>query len=274
MHATPEKYAAATSAGAPTIGLFDSGIGGLSVLRVVRRRLPDASLLYVGDTAWAPYGERPDEEIVARSLRIAAWLVEQGAGIVVVPCNTATAAAIEALRARWPDVAFVGVEPGVKPAVAHTRTRRIAVMATPATIRSARLARLVERHAGGVHVHLQACAGLAGAIERGVFDGPGLAAVLDPCLAEIRAADVDTVVLGCTHYPFVAAAIQERLAPGVRLIDTADAIAARTAGLWRPGATSSTALRVHATAPSPTLRLLLGRCAGLEAAEVRGLALP
>ena len=266
----PEKIAARPG----LIGLFDSGVGGLSVLRVLHQRLPGAPLLYVGDTAWAPYGDRPAAEVVARSLRIAEWLILQGAGLVVVSCNTATTLAIEALRARWPDIDFVGVEPGIKPAVAQTRTGRIAVMATTATIGSARLARLIEHHAAGVHVHLQACPGLADAIERGVLDGQELAEVLRPHAAAIRAAEVDTVVLGCTHYPFVAVALQALLGPGVQWVDTADAVASRIAALWGDrGTRTSASVRVHDTAPSPTMRRLLGCCPGLENLAVQGLDL-
>src|ERR1700754_2425232 len=214
------------------IGVFDSGVGGLSILRALRERLPQTSMLYVGDVAHAPYGERPVGEVVDRSIRIAQWLADQGSRMIVVACNTATVLAIEALRARWPELVFVGVEPGVKPAAARSRTRRIAVMTTAATAASARLAHLIARYAEDAYVHVQACPELASAIERGVLAGPELIEILRPYCAEIRAAAVDTVVLGCTHYPFVADAIRSQFGDEISLIDTASAIAERTASLW------------------------------------------
>ena len=261
----------------PPIGLFDSGVGGLTVVRALRQRLPGAALMYVGDVARAPYGDRPAAEIVARSLTIAAWLIERGTGLVVVPCNTATALAIEALRARWPQIAFVGVEPGVKPAVAASITRRIAVMATTATIRSTRLAELIKRHAGDCRVHLQPCPGLAGAIEDGVLDGPQLQRILAPHCAAIRAAEVDTVALGCTHYPFVATAIQALLGPAVRLVDTSDAVAERTAALWLAHSgivdRAPATVRVFGTKASPTLQRLTATCVTSETVVVESLTL-
>ena len=160
--------------------MFDSGVGGLSVLDALRRRVPDTSLIYIGDVAYAPYGERPTTEVIERCQRIVAQLAGFGARIIVVACNTATVLGIDAMRQRWPALHFVGVEPGVKPAVAATRSKRIAVMATPATAKSARLRHLVETFASGVHVHVEPCAGLAATIERGVHAGPELGALLAP----------------------------------------------------------------------------------------------
>jgi glutamate racemase len=213
------------------IGIFDSGVGGLSVLRALRRRLPRAPLLYVADSAYAPYGERDPAAVLDRALRLTGHLRDWGAELIVVACNTATALAIDTLRERWPDTPFIGVEPGIKPATRWTRNGRIGVMATPATLASARFASLVGRHAGGVRVTLQPCPGLAAAIERGELDDAELGRLLEHCCAPLRAADVDTVVLGCTHYPFVAPRIQALL-PQVRLVDTADPVAERAGALW------------------------------------------
>jgi glutamate racemase len=191
----------------------------------------------------------------------------------VIACNTATAAAIEPLRERWPDLRFVGVEPGVKPAVAQSRSKRIAVMATSATVSSTRLRHLVERHADTAHVYLQACPGLASAIERGVLQGPALLAVLAPFCDRIQAENVDTVALGCTHYPFVADAIRERLGPHVALIDTATAVAEQVARLWR-GAEATAPLgtvRVFSSGASQTMSRLLALCPGLENTPVESL---
>ena len=252
----------------PCIGVFDSGVGGLSVLRALRQRLPMAPLLYLGDVAFAPYGERAPAEVVARCERIVDHLVTSDAGVIVVACNTATVLGIDALRARWPELAFVGVEPGVKPAAALTATRRIAVLATPATAQSARLRHLIGTFAAGVHVHIEPCPGLAALIERGAYDAGELRSLLAPLCANVRAARVDTVVLGCTHYPFVAAALRELLGTQVTLVDTADAVAERVASLWRCSDEQRARLRVFSTGASAAMATLLKRCTGLEHAVV------
>lgn len=213
------------------IGVFDSGLGGLSVLRAIRRDLPAARLLYVADSGHAPYGERDMPFVQERSLVIADFLRSQGARLLVVACNTATAAAVQLLRSRHPDWPIVGVEPGIKPAAALTRNGRIGVLATEGTLRSERFRMLAQAHAAHVELHLQPCPGLAAAIEAGDLDAPALLDIVRRCCEPLRAAGVDTVVLGCTHYPFIAHHIQAVLGPAVRLIDTADAVARRTADL-------------------------------------------
>jgi glutamate racemase len=252
---------------APCIGVFDSGVGGLSVLNALRRRLPQASLIYVGDVAYAPYGERDAAEVIARCHRIVEHLAALGATLIVVACNTATVLGIAAMRQRWPALRFVGVEPGVKPAVAATRSGRIAVMATPATAESARLRYLVETFAPGVHVHIAPCPGLAAAIERGVPEGPELDGVLAPLCAGVRSANVDTVVLGCTHYPFVAGAIQSLLGHEIGLIDTATAVAERVAVVLNAGLAQAS-LRVGSTGAAGPMTSLLKRCRDLEQVPV------
>ena len=245
--------------------MFDSGVGGLSVLRAVRARLPNASFIYLGDGAYAPYGQRTTAQVIARCESVVQHLIEQGARLIVVACNTATVLAIATLRERWPTLHFVGVEPGIKPAIAATRSGRIAVMATSATVASARVRQLIDRHGAGIFVHLQACPGLATAIENGVLDGSELHEVLASCCASVRDADVDTVVLGCTHYPFVAGPIRQLLDPGVTLVDTATAIAQRVASLWEPHTRADEApnVRLQNTGATQTMRLLLQRCPGL-----------
>jgi glutamate racemase len=257
------------------IGIFDSGVGGLSVLRALRARLPAAPMIYIGDAAYAPYGERPAAEVRERCERIVAYLASQGATLIVIACNTATVLAIGWLRARWPALVFVGVEPGVKPAAQHSRTRRIAVLATPATAASARLHELIERHAAGVHVHVQPFPGLAAAIERGVLQGHELDAVLQPGCDVVRAAEVDTVVLGCTHYAFVADAIQAALGADITLVDTATAVAERVASLSRAGASGdeTAGARILSTGRSVAMPLLLQQCPALEVAAVEPLVL-
>ncbi len=258
----------------PCIGVFDSGVGGLSILRGLHQRLATTSMIYVGDVAHAPYGERAASEVIDRSMRIVEWLAGQGAQMIVVACNTATVLAIEALRARWPTLVFVGVEPGVKPAAAQSHTRRIAVMVTAATATSERLRHLIERYAADAHVHVQACKGLADAIERGVLEGPALLDVLRPHCDAIRAANVDTVVLGCTHYTFVEDSIRTLLGSEIRLIDTASAIAERAASLWEqtpPVFEPEPRLRVMSTGVIETMRLLLQRCPGLQGTAIESL---
>lgn len=227
---TVEPSAPCTSE--PTVarlGVFDSGLGGLSVLQALRRELPLADLLYVADSGHAPYGERDVGHITARSEHITRFLLSQGAQAIVVACNTATAAAVQHLRGLWPDVPIIGVEPGIKPAVAQSDQHRIGVMATPATLSSPRFRDLLERHAVGAQVTLQPCPGLAREIERGHLDTPELRTLVTRFTAPLRAAKVDTVVLGCTHYPFVRPLIEEALGSDVRVLDTADAVARHAA---------------------------------------------
>lgn len=272
----PTGGLAVGSSRAPSIGVFDSGVGGLSILRALRQRLPDASMTYVGDVAHSPYGERSARDVQERSLRIAEWLTAQGASLIVVACNTATVLAIEALRARWPKQLFVGVEPGVKPAAARSRTRRIGVMTTTATSNSERLRHLIARYAEDAYVHVQPCPGLVDVIERGELNGPALLGVLRPYCEAIVAANVDTVVLGCTHYPFVAAPIRSLLGEQVTVIDTATAIANRCAALWEqslPAFDPTPSVRVLSTGSSGTMSLMTSQCPGLDHIAVEDLTI-
>jgi glutamate racemase len=259
------------------IGIFDSGIGGLSVLRAVRARLPAAALTYVADTRHTPWGERSGNWISARCLQLAGWLIDDGCDLVLVACNTGTTQAIAALRARWPGRPFVGVEPGIKPAAAASRNGRVAVMATPGTLRSPRWRQLVDAHAGRTRVLALPCPGLADAIEAAIEQPARLDAMLDGIAATLRTHAADTVALGCTHYPLVADALAQRLGPDVRLIDTADAVAQRVAQLLGVGALAPEAagqggeparsigsLRLLATAEPDALRLAAGHWLGLS----------
>ena len=211
------------------IGVFDSGVGGLSVLRAIHEALPTASLIYAADSAHAPYGERSDEDIQRRSDAMASFLREAGADVLVVACNTATAAAIDCLRLRHPGWPGGGVEPGIKPAIAASRNGRIGVMATSGTLRSARYRRLLQAHGDNVTVVAQPCPGLAQAIEQGVAGATQAQILIARYCQPLREAGVDTVVLGCTHYPFVADRIQAEFGPDVRLLDTAHAVASQVA---------------------------------------------
>lgn len=214
----------------PRIGIFDSGVGGLSVLKAIRAQLPAAELLYAADTGHVPYGDRSEPFIIDRSERIVRFLREQGARIVVIACNTATAAAVASLRAAAPELPLVGVEPGIKPAVAVSRARRVGVLATTRTLASEKFRRLAQAHADGATLVLQPCPGLADAIESADAHGNGLDALVERHCAPLRAAGVDVAVLGCTHYPFARDHF-ERALPGVALVDTADAVARQTARL-------------------------------------------
>ena len=239
------------------VGVFDSGIGGLSVLRAVRESMPYAVLSYFADSAHAPYGERADGHVLERSHKVAKHLIDQGAKVLVLACNTATAIAIDRLRARWPALPMVGVEPGLKPAVALSRTRRVAVMATPATLRSDRFERLAQTHAGTAFVHRIPCPGLAALIEGGDLAHPRLLELLAEHCASIKRFEVDVVVLGCTHYSFVRDGIERLLGPGVTVIDTAQAVAnqvVRLSGPMRARTSMPISLRLMTSGDATSLR--------------------
>jgi len=228
--ANPAALSNATRPQPLRVGIFDSGVGGLSVMQAVRAHLPRAELLYAADTGYAPYGDRSEADIHARSLSVLRFLRSQGAQLVVVACNTATTVAIARLRDELPGLSIVGVEPGVKPAVALSAAHRIGVLGTTRTVGSEKLRRLVQAHGGGATILLQACPGLADAIETADAQGSGLDVLVERYSAPLRDAKVDVAVLGCTHYVF-ARALFERALPGVQLIDTADAVARQTARL-------------------------------------------
>jgi glutamate racemase len=207
------------------LGVFDSGLGGLSILKAVRHLLPEADLLYVADSGHAPYGEKTDEYVAQRSARITRFLLDQAADVIVVACNTATAAAVHELRARWPDLPVVGIEPGVKPAVHHSHNKRVGVLATPITLASAKYADLIRRHGQQAHIVPQPCPGLAREIERGDLDSPALRQLIAQFTGPLLAAQVDTVALGCTHYPLIEPLFRAALGPEVRIIDNSEAVA-------------------------------------------------
>lgn len=213
------------------IGIFDSGVGGLSVLRALRQQLPAENVIYLGDQGHVPYGTRSLEEVRAFSLEVTRFLLHQGAKIIVVACNTASAAALHVLRQTFPDVPFVGMEPAVKPAAEHTHTGRVGVLATQATFQGELYASVVERFAQDVEIMTYTCPGLVDRIEKGDLDSAVVRGILDEGLNPMLKAGIDTVVLGCTHYPFVIPAIQQITGPDVRVIDPAPAVARRTAAV-------------------------------------------
>ncbi len=209
-----------------SVGIFDSGVGGLSVVAAIHQLRPGLSLRYVADTACFPYGERPPGEIAERSLAIGGELIEAGARLLVVACNTASSAALEALRERF-GVPLVGMEPPLKPAVERSRSGRVALLVTPATAEGARLARLHHSYAGDSHVLTIPMPGLADLVEGGEVSGPRVEALLGDALAGLPSEGVDEVALGCTHYGFVRPALRALLGEGVELIDTAEPVARR-----------------------------------------------
>lgn len=207
------------------VGVFDSGVGGLSVLGEIRARLPRESLFYVADSGHVPYGEKSPEYIRERCRQIAAFLLEQGAKALVLACNTATAAAVAELRELYPELPVVGMEPAVKPAAAATRSGQVGVLATTGTLKSARFAALLDRFAGDVRVITQPCPGLVERIEAGELDGPQTRELLQVFVAPLLAEGCDTLILGCTHYPFVRPLLRELVPESVSLIDTGAAVA-------------------------------------------------
>ncbi len=254
------------SADASPIGIFDSGVGGLSVLRAIRTELPAESILYLADQAHVPYGPRPLEEVRAFSRAISHFLIQQGAKIIVVACNTASAAALHYLRQEFPDLPFVGMEPAVKPAAEHTHSGRVGVLATPATFQGKLYASVVERFARGVEIYQDACPGLVEQIEAGNLAGPATRAILESALIPMLRQGIDTVVLGCTHYPFVIPLIQEIVGPAVRVIDPAPAIARQVQrvlisrqalNLSSPGRSFGQAVRLLTTGSPADLQQLL-----------------
>jgi glutamate racemase len=206
------------------IGVFDSGVGGLSVLRAVRHALPGESLLYVADSAYAPYGDKSEDYIQQRSQNMVAFLADAGAKAVVVACNTATAVAIQGLRSRFP-FPIVAIEPAVKPAAALTKSGVIGILATSQTLASEKFSRLVEQHGRGVRVLLQPCPGLVEQVEKGELDGARTQSLLSRYVSPLLEQGADTLVLGCTHYPFLIDAIIRMAGSRVTLVDPAVAVA-------------------------------------------------
>jgi glutamate racemase len=208
-----------------SIGIFDSGVGGLSVLRAIRKELPAEQVVYFADQAHVPYGSRTMAEVRRFSESISRFLIDQDCKIIVVACNTASAAALHSLRRTFPGLPFVGMEPAVKPAAETTKTGIVGVLATPATFQGALYASVVERFASGVEIMQSTCPGLVEQIETGKLDSPEIRMILQPALQPMLERGIDTIVLGCTHYPFVIPSIQEITGASVRVIDPAPAIA-------------------------------------------------
>ena len=206
------------------VGVFDSGVGGLSVLRALRQELPHEHFLYVGDSGCAPYGDRSAEFVTARAVAISEFLVSRNAKAIVVACNTATAAAVQALRARYA-LPIVAIEPAVKPAASRTGSRVVGVLATTGTLASPNVGKLLANYGSDVEFVIQPCPGLADQVEQGKLASDETRALVARYVRPIVEKGADILVLGCTHYPFIRSMIQEAAGPAVDIIDPAAPVA-------------------------------------------------
>lgn len=206
------------------IGVFDSGVGGLSVLRHIRQLLPNEKLIYVADSAHVPYGEKSKEYIEQRSINISRFLLSQGADAIVIACNTASAAAATTLRSQF-NIPVIAMEPAVKPAVEASNNGIIGVLATTGTLASARFAALLAKYADSVEIITQGCPGLVEQVERGELSSAETRKLIDQYTSPLLAAGADTIILGCTHYPFLIPLIKEIVGSEIALIDTGAAVA-------------------------------------------------
>lgn len=212
------------------IGFFDSGIGGLSVWQAVVDRLPHEATIYFADSANAPYGSRPAPEVKALSAAIVRFLLQHDCKLIVVACNTASAAALESLRAEF-QAPIVGIEPAIKPAAEMTQTGHVGVLATAGTLQGALFQNTARHHANGVETHIQIGAGLVEQVEAGQFDTPETEALLRQYLEPMLAAQVDQIALGCTHYPLLMPLIERIVQGRASIIDPAQAVARQVAHL-------------------------------------------
>lgn len=207
------------------IGIFDSGVGGLSVLKEIRKLLPFENLIYVADSAHVPYGNKSPKFILERSTKISEFLLSKGAKSIVIACNTATAVSVKPLRLKWPDIPILGMEPAVKPALAKTKTGIVGVLATVGTLKSAQFAALLDKFEAKTRVVLQAAPGLVEHVERGDLSSLELRRLVATFVKPLVSKKVDVIVLGCTHYPFLREVIQQEAGPQVVLVDTGEAVA-------------------------------------------------
>ncbi|MCY1516188.1 Glutamate racemase [compost metagenome] len=248
------------------IGIYDSGVGGLSVLRAISDALPHESLLYVADSAHVPYGEKTQEYVERRASTLADYFVSRQAKAMVVACNTATAAAIAQLRQRHPGLVIIGVEPAIKPAAHLTHSGVVGVFATTGTLASPKFAALVRREAPEVRILFRPCPEWVRLVEQGVLHGPEADAAVRAPVAELREAGADVLVLGCTHFPFLRDAIQAAAGPGVPLLETGVPVARRLRhqlqehGLLRTGGAGG--LRLETSGAADALGGLAGRLLG------------
>src|SRR5438128_2227864 len=226
QHAFDSERVEATGKTEAPIGVFDSGAGGLTVLSALRQELPHENYLYFGDTAHCPYGMRSDAEIIALSGQGTRFLIEQGAKLVVVACNTASQAALTTLRATF-SVPFIGVVPAVKPAARATRKGRVGIAATNQAAQALYLRQLIDEFAEGIEVFAVGCPELVALVERGELDGPPVEQTVKEALDPLLKEDVDVIVLGCTHFPALRPVIEHITQHRIHVIDSGTAIARR-----------------------------------------------
>ncbi len=252
----------------PKIGILDSGVGGLSVLKEIQHLLPQAELHYVGDSAWCPYGNKAPDLILERVITITDYLLDRGVEIIVIACNSATIHAVGALRATYP-IPIVGMEPAVKPAAALTKTGVIGVLATEASLAGEKFHRLVNQHANGVRVITQPCPRFVELVEEGILCGPEADAAVKAALTPLAEAAADVFVLGCTHYPFLRAAVEKQVPQGSQVVDTGPAVAKRVASLLSDDTDFSNTppeIHIETTGDLQQLNLLLSKLLpGLDA---------
>jgi len=205
------------------IGVFDSGLGGLSIAHCIQQNLPNENLIYVADSQFAPYGDKSATEIIERVNKIADWLIRQGVKAIVVACNTATVSAIDQLRLRV-SIPIIGVEPAIKPAALHSKSKKVALLLTEATAINTRFLSLVDKHKNGADIYIQPCAGLVELIEQGLHESKKCYQVLNGFLQPLLKSNIDTLVLGCTHYPFVRSVIQDIVGDKITIMETAQPV--------------------------------------------------
>ncbi len=211
------------------IGIFDSGVGGLSILREISNLLPEEKFIYLADSAHCPYGIKPVAQIRERTLEVTQFLSELGVKIIIVACNSACVAGLDQVRTLFADIPVIGVEPALKPAHNLTRNGKIGVLATNLTLKGERFSTLIKKYGTGVTVFTQAAPGLVELVEAGAIDGYQTENLLRQYLEPLLAKAIDTLVLGCTHYPFLSPAIKKICGPEVLLLDTGKAVAKQTA---------------------------------------------
>ena len=268
-----DQFAIANRQSAIALGLFDSGVGGLSVASELMRQAPAQPFIYLADQAHAPYGQRSLAEIRGLAEAITRFLLREGAQIIVIACNTASAAALHSLRDSFPKVPFVGMEPALKPAAEHTRTGHVGVIATEATFQGELYASLTDRFAAGIAVHTKACPALVPLVEAGELDSERTRAALQGYLAPLLDAGIDELVLGCTHYPFLRPLIEQVVGAGVEIVDPAPAVARQairvvTARGGLAVGAQAAAHRFYTSASPDRFQSALGNLIGLDA-EVR-----
>ena len=215
------------------IGVFDSGVGGLWILKHLQSELPQNNYIFFADQGHVPYGERPMKEIRIFSEKISQFLIDKNCKIIVVACNTASAAALIYLRQKFPEVLFVGMEPAIKPAVEITHTKKVGVLATPATFQGELYSSVVERFASDVQIFQNTCPGLVKQIEKGELESTETRLILEEALLPMLENNIDTVVLGCTHYPFVISQIKKIVRDNIKIIDPTEAIVRRVETLLK-----------------------------------------